>query len=80
MRIVRASNSTSKVTAKGDKVLLLPAKLKDTQVREALAKYQDVQWLHVTRPMLTFAGFSDPAVERDFNAAMGRATTYWCCR
>lgn len=80
MRIVRASNTTTKVVAKGDKVLMVPAKMKDGPLREALAGHKEVQWLHVTRPMLTFGGFGSAEVEKEFSAAMNRATTYWCCR
>jgi hypothetical protein len=80
MRIVRASNTTRQVRAKGEQVVMVPARLKDSELAQALGAYKDVKWLHVTRPVLTFGGFSEPVLQQEFDRAMSDVTTYWCCR
>jgi hypothetical protein len=80
MRIVRASNTTRQVRTKGEQVVMVPARLQDAQLAQALADHKDVKWLHVTRPVLTFGGFSDAALQQEFERAMADVTTYWCCR
>jgi hypothetical protein len=64
-----------------DHQITLPRTALDSdQLRAALSPHAATRWLHLTDPVGTFKGFTNPKAEAEFQELMDSIAWDWCCR
>ena len=61
-------------------LLTVAAPLADRELRALLAKHASVRVVHLAQPQRLLSGFSKPDTARQFDEAIQKRVTYWCCR
>lgn len=64
---------------KGQKTLVLPQKLSDTALRQALAPYKDVQLLHFSSLDGAFGDWEQREMQDAFQASWTMLQRFLCC-